>query len=130
MTNTVGSWLREIRKQKNMTQADVLRRMSSVEGGIRHHVTITQIEGGKYLPRPSKLSVLAHGYNLSDEECAELKELLLNAVAEGKMRRIGGVSRPQEPQEMDEATLVANLLKMPKEVRERIIRTLQAYDAS
>lgn len=133
MSTNTGQWLREVRRKKGMTQTEVFERMSIREDGIRHRVSVTQMEGGKWVPTPSKLAALVYGYRLSSEERTELERLLLDAEAQRKINQSEGIDHAaavKTTRGMDEAMVITRLLQMPRETRERVVKTIQAFDAS
>ncbi|MBI2409857.1 helix-turn-helix domain-containing protein [Candidatus Kaiserbacteria bacterium] len=128
--NEIGTHLRQIREANQMTQAEVLERMSSVKGGIRNRVSLSQIESGKYRPTHRKLAALTRGYRLSPKQSAELEVMLLNGEKEHRLNQSRGISRPSLTRSVNEAEVINLLLKLSAEARERVIRTIKAFDAS
>lgn len=108
-TVSLGEFLKEARKRRNLTQMEIARIIKVASA------TISRWEGDTMKPPLEQVDLIVQGYQLVEKEKEELLEFI-KSVKNKKSRFF------------TEVKVLYGLLSLPKEARERIIKIATAYD--
>ncbi|OGZ84318.1 MAG: hypothetical protein A2599_02085 [Candidatus Staskawiczbacteria bacterium RIFOXYD1_FULL_39_28] len=127
----IGSFFRSIRLGKGLSQSCAAKRI-----GISSSY-LNKVEQGKMIPNAQLISKLMASYELADERQKELEILLSKAQLFTEREKTcfqqaamlaKQIAPPREaPAEL---RILCQLLLLPRDVRQRIIRATIAYDSS
>lgn len=104
--SNLSNQLKRLRKQKNISQANVAQHLGLTEGAYRHY------EAGRAMPPAETLQILASYFNVSVDYLlgAEASDIPNTSAIAKSERSFFQTSRPLTPEEYEKAQSYINFL--------------------